>query len=157
MDIENEEFLLFLQCAEKCNLRYLCIGGYAVNYHGFHRTTEDMDIWIAPTKENKIAFLNTAKCMRYSDEEISMIASEDFTTYFICTLGSRPNVIDILTIVHHHVLFDEAEKNKITHRINKDTILQMVPYNFLKEMKLLSRRDKDLWDIARLEELRNLK
>ena len=56
MDIENEEFLLFLQCAEKCTLRYLCIGGYAVNYHGFHRTTEDMDIWIARTNDNKIVF-----------------------------------------------------------------------------------------------------
>jgi len=35
--------------------------------------------------------------------------------------------------------------------------MEMVPYNFLKNMKLLSGRDKDLWDIARLEELRNKK
>lgn len=52
MDIENEEFLLFLKCAKKNNLRYMCIGGYAVNYYGFHRATDDMDIWIAPTNEN---------------------------------------------------------------------------------------------------------
>lgn len=61
MDIENREFLLFLQCAKKNNLLYLCIGGYAVNYHGFHRSTDDMDIWIAPTNEIKICFLSTLR------------------------------------------------------------------------------------------------
>ncbi len=70
MDIENEEFLLFLQCAQQNKLRYLCVGGYAVNYYGFHRVTDDMDIWIAPTNENKICFISTLKCMRYSEEEI---------------------------------------------------------------------------------------
>ena len=148
MDIENEEFLLFLQCAEKCTLRYLCIGGYAVNYHGFHRTTEDMDIWIAPTKENKIAFLNTVKCMSYSDEEISMIASEDFTTYFMCTLGAMPHVIDILTIVHKNILFNDAEKEMVIHKMDNGIQMNLVPYTFLKDMKIRSRRNKDLWDIA---------
>ncbi len=157
MDIKNEEFLLFLQCAEKCTLRYLCIGGYAVNYQGFHCTTDVIDICILPTKENKIAFLNTAKCMRCSDLKISMIASEDFSTYFMCTLGSRPNVIDILIKVHDRLFFVEAGKNKITHRINEETILKIVPYHFLKQMKLLAHRHKNLWDIARLEEVRNSK
>ena len=69
MDIENEEFLLFLQCAQQNRLRYLCIGGYAVNYYGYHRTTDDMDIWIAPTIENKECFLKTLRCMNYSDNE----------------------------------------------------------------------------------------
>jgi hypothetical protein len=32
MDIENHEFVLFLNCASQNNLRYLCIGGYAVNF-----------------------------------------------------------------------------------------------------------------------------
>jgi len=31
----------------------------------------------------------------------------------------------------------------------------MVPYSILKEIKLRSTRDKDLYDIARLEEIRN--
>ena len=61
MDIENKEFLSFLRCAGKNNLRYLCIGGYAVNYYGFHRATDDMDIWIAPTTQNKKHFLDVFK------------------------------------------------------------------------------------------------
>lgn len=157
MDIENAEFLLFLKCANLNKLRYLCIGGYAVNYYGFHRVTDDMDIWIAPTNENKFCFLNTLKCMKYSEEEIKSIKEEDFTTYFMCSLGSPPNLIDIITIVHKDIVYEKAEENSIIHQMENNIELKIVPYEFLKDMKLRSRREKDTWDIARLEELRNFK
>jgi hypothetical protein len=154
MDIENPEFISFLRCAEKNHLRYMCIGGYAVNYYGYHRTTEDMDIWIAPTDANKQNFLNTLLCMGYSENEISDIKGEDFTTYFMCSLGSRPHVIDVLTIIHKHIPFDEAEKQMVIHTVGEGIKLNFVPYNFLKDIKLRSSRPKDLFDVARLEELR---
>jgi hypothetical protein len=157
MDIDNPEFLLFLSCAGKNNLRYMCIGGYAVNYYGFHRATNDMDIWIAPTNENKDCFLNTLLCMGYSESEITEIKKEDFSTYFMLTLGAMPHVIDILTIVHKNISFDDAEKNMTVHPLSAEIKLQMISYDFLKEIKLLSTRPKDLWDVARLEELRNQK
>jgi hypothetical protein len=155
MDIEHPEFVLFLKCAAQNNLRYMCIGGYAVNYYGFHRATEDMDVWIAPTAENKICFLNTLRCMEYSESEIDYIKDEDFTTYFMCTLGVRPHVIDVLTIVHKNISFDQAEKNMSVHQTEDGIELRMVPYDFLKDIKLRSSRHKDLWDVARLEEIRN--
>jgi hypothetical protein len=157
MDIEHSEFLLFLNCAKKNNLRYMCIGGYAVNYYGYHRATEDLDIWIAPTNENKISFLNALLCMGYTENETSDIQQEDFTTYYMITLGTRPHVIDVLTIVHKNVLFDDAEKEMVIHTVTDDIKINFVPYKFLKDIKLRSTRAKDLWDIARLEELRNPK
>lgn len=156
MDIEHPEFLLFLECAEKNELRYMCIGGYAVNYYGYHRATEDMDVWIAPTDENKVCFLNTLLCMGYSENELDDIKSEDFTGYFMCSLGARPNVIDVLTYVHKAILFDEAEARMVVHNTN-NIKLKMVPYDYLKDIKLRSGRSKDLTDVARLEELRNSK
>jgi hypothetical protein len=157
MDIENEEFLLFLKCAGENKLRYLCIGGYAVNYYGYHRATDDLDIWIAPTAENKICFLNTLGCMGYSENETAPISQEDFTTYFMCSLGNPPQVIDILTIVHKNVDFNEAEKKVVVHSISDKLDLKIIPYDFLKEVKLRSTRPKDLSDVARLEEIRNKK
>lgn len=157
MDIEHPEFLLFLRCAKKNKLRYLCVGGYAVNYFGYHRSTEDMDIWIAPTNENKASFINTLLCMQYTESEIDYIKEEDFTTYFMITIGDRPHVIDVLTIVHRQLIFDDAEKQMIVHQIDEETELKMVPYHYLREMKLRSSRPKDLLDVARLEELRNKK
>ena len=157
MDIEHPEFLLFLKCAGENNLRYMCIGGYAVNYYGYHRITEDMDIWIAPTHENKNAFLKTLQCMGYTKNETDLIRGEDFTTHFMCSLGARPHVIDVLTVLHKNISFDDAEKKMIVHVTDTGLHMNLVPYDFLKDIKLRSSRPKDLWDIARLEELRNKK
>jgi hypothetical protein len=155
MDIEHPEFINFLSCAQQNNLRYLCIGGYAVNYYGYHRGTEDLDIWIAPTVENKKYFLDTMLCMGYSENEIDDIRDEDFTTYFMCSLGARPNVIDVLTIVHHSINFDDAEKSGAIQMVNESIEMKLVSYDFLKDIKLRSLRTKDLLDIAQLEKLRN--
>jgi hypothetical protein len=157
MDILNNEFLLFLKCARENQLRYMLIGGYAVNYYGYARNTRDMDVWLAPTNKNKLAFINTLLCMKYSEEEVSPLYDEDFTKSFVGNIGSAESTIDILTIVHHSLSYTEAEKNKNTFEIIEGVYMEMVPYDFLKEMKLFARRDKDLWDIAKLEELRNLK
>ena len=116
-----------------------------------------MDIWIAPTNENKICFLNTLKCMKYPEEEINIIKEEDFSTYFMCSIGNLPNLIDIITVIHKNIDFDKAEEKTIIHKLENNLELRLVPYEFLKDMKLRSRREKDAWDIACLEELRNLK
>lgn len=149
----NEEFLSFIKCAQANNLRYLLIGGYAVNYYGYSRNTKDMDVWIAPTNENRSAFINTLLCLKYADNEVSPLLSEDFTKPFMGTIGSSQNSIDILTVVHHSLSFDEAEKNKNSIEIITGYFIHFVPYDFLKDMKLFAGRDKDLWDIARLEEI----
>ncbi|MEO7462586.1 MAG: hypothetical protein ABIT96_07645 [Ferruginibacter sp.] len=114
-----------------------------------------MDIWIAPTNENKKNSLDTIHGMGYSVSEIESIKNEDFTLPFICSLGTLPHVIDILTFVHEKISFDEAEKSMIIFKLSSEIDLYMAPYEFLKDIKLRSGRPKDLWDVARLEELRN--
>lgn len=41
------DFKEFLRLLNEHKARYLVLGGYAVNYHGYSRTTGDLDIWIA--------------------------------------------------------------------------------------------------------------
>lgn len=157
MDILNPEFLLFLKCAQKNNLRYMLIGGYAVNYYGYNRNTDDMDIWLAPTNENKKAFIETLLCMKYSQEEVGPLNKEDFIGGFMGVISGGESPIDVITVVHRAISFDEAEKEQSIFEIEPGFFMKIVPYDFLKDMKLRSQREKDTWDIARLEELRNLK
>jgi hypothetical protein len=35
MDIYNEEFLRLVKCFEKHQVKYLIVGGFAVNHYGF--------------------------------------------------------------------------------------------------------------------------
>lgn len=135
----------------------MLIGGYAVNYYGYNRNTNDMDVWIAPTNENKLLFINTLFCMKYSEREIDPLYQEDFTQPFVGSFGSEGSDIDVLTIVHHSISYIEAEKNKNIFEILPGLFMNLVPYEFLKDMKLRSHRDKDLWDISQLEKIRNSK
>lgn len=155
IDIANSEFLLFLHCAHKSGLRYMCIGGYAVNYYGFHRHTQDLDIWIAPTEINKQAFLHTLLCMGYSENETNGLLAEDFTQHFKCSLGTAPDLIDILTVIHQDISFDEAESQMEIFKIDEQTQLNIVGYDFLREAKTRSDRFKDWNDIDKLEQIRN--
>ncbi len=93
--------------------------------------------------------------MHYAEEEIDQIKKEDFTTYFMCTLGTRLYVIDVLTILHTHINFDEAEKAMIIHNVSENVEMRVIPYQFLIDLKLQSQRSKDFYDVARLDELRN--
>lgn len=47
-----QDFKEFLKLLKEHDVRYLLIGGYAVSYHGYIRTTGDMDIWIAIHPDN---------------------------------------------------------------------------------------------------------
>ena len=41
------EFREFLKLLKAHQVRYLLVGGYAVGYYGYPRTTADIDCWIA--------------------------------------------------------------------------------------------------------------
>ncbi len=155
MDLLHPEFVSFINCANKNNLRYLLIGGYAVNFHGYNRNTQDLDVWIAPTSDNKEAFINTMLCMKYSESEILQLRNEDFTVVFKADIGTVDADIDVLTFVHPLIDFDEAEKEKEVFLLEENLPMNFVSYNFLIKTKLKAARPKDLWDIEQLEKLRN--
>lgn len=46
------DFKEFLRLLREHGVRYLLVGGYAVGYHGYPRTTNDIDIWIECSSEN---------------------------------------------------------------------------------------------------------
>ncbi len=42
-----------LELMLKHEVEFMLIGGYAVIYYGYMRTTGDMDLWLKPSNENK--------------------------------------------------------------------------------------------------------
>jgi hypothetical protein len=49
------DFREFLKLLHDHEVKYLLIGGYAVNYHGYVRGTGDLDVWIASGKHHQPA------------------------------------------------------------------------------------------------------
>ncbi|MEO5582860.1 MAG: hypothetical protein ABIR66_09215, partial [Saprospiraceae bacterium] len=61
MNIFLEEHQNILSNMMLNNVEFLLIGGYAVIFHGYLRSTGDMDIWVRPSNENKILLINALR------------------------------------------------------------------------------------------------
>ncbi|HEY4323328.1 MAG TPA: hypothetical protein VGN20_05060 [Mucilaginibacter sp.] len=116
-----------------------------------------MDIWLAPTNENRDLFYKVWLDLKYTESEIGTLRNENFTTIFKCKIGEMPDTIDCLTVVHPNINFDEAENSMIVHDIGNSLMLNVVDYDYLRKMKLLTHREKDWYDVSRLDELRKKK
>jgi len=156
-DIADPFFLQFLTAMQQRQVRYMLIGGIAVNFHGVIRNTLDMDIWLAPTNENRDLFYRVLLDLGYTEEEIADYRNEDFTTFFKCEIGEMPHTIDCLTFVHPNINFDDAEKVMIRHDIGNRLILNVVDYDFLRNMKILTHRTKDWYDVSELDKFKKKK
>jgi hypothetical protein len=153
-DIEDEFYVEFLKAMQVHSVRYMLIGGIAINFHGVERNTSDMDIWLAPTNENRDLFYKVLLDLKYTEEEIQNLKEEDFTGIFKCTIGEAPDTIDCLTVVHPAISFDEAEKSMLKHDVGNGLILNVVDFDYLRKMKVLTHRNKDWYDVAMLDELK---
>lgn len=67
MDIYDEGIIEIWRAFKKHHLQCIIVGGFAVNLHGFHRTTGDIDIWIKDEIPNRIALRNVLIELNYGD------------------------------------------------------------------------------------------
>ena len=51
-NVLNADFTEFIDSLNHKQVEYILVGGYAVIYHGYNRTTGDLDIWVNPTAAN---------------------------------------------------------------------------------------------------------
>jgi len=50
MKILEPVFIQVIESLLKCQVEFLLIGGYAVNYYGYGRYTGDIDFWLRPRR-----------------------------------------------------------------------------------------------------------
>ncbi len=100
---------------ERHGVAYVVFGAVAVNLQGLARATEDLDVFIAPTREN-VDRLKAALRAVFSDPHIDEISADDL-------LGEYPAIqyvppegafhIDILTRLGDAFRFEDLESEKL--------------------------------------------
>jgi len=60
------DFKDYLTLLNDHEVEYLLVGGYAVAYHGFPRTTLDMDIWIANSPDNAEKMIHVMRAFGFT-------------------------------------------------------------------------------------------
>ena len=70
----DKDFKEFIELLNVHKVKYLVIGGYAVNFHGYPRYTKDIDFWIY--KDNISNLLKAIAAFGFDSLGLDM---EDFT------------------------------------------------------------------------------
>ncbi len=140
------DFKEFLQLLNSKQVDYLLVGGYAVGYYGYPRTTGDMDIWIAmhPRNAQKIV-----EALREFGFGMPNLAPELFLQKErIVRMGMPPFRIEVFTTISG-VQFDECYAAKTVDVIDGIEI-KLINLTHLKINKQASGRPKDVNDLQNL-------
>ena len=134
---------------------FLLVGGYAVVYHGYGRTTGDMDVWLKPDNENKMKLLSVLEKHLSDKSGIEKIKNLDFKEVVAFHIGAPPDKVDFLTKISG-VNFDEAFSHKASLSIQNHEI-PVLQLNDLIANKLMSARLQDKADVEELQKIMKLK
>ncbi len=101
------KFIELVNVLNKNNVDYIIIGGLAINLHGFARNTEDIDIFIKPTKQNVKRFRESLLDV-FNDNDINEITVEELSKYPIIRYGTEYGFsIDVITKIGEKFLFND--------------------------------------------------
>jgi hypothetical protein len=155
MNIFIETHQKLLKTLLKNNVKFLLVGGYAVIYHGYKRTTGDMDIWIEPNNDNKLRLIDVLKEFEFDAEGIAHIKNLDFTTHLAFHFWEEPERVDCLTYISN-VKFSEAYEQRVVANIEGIQV-PIIHYNHLIMSKIMSERLKDKADVEELQKVNRVK
>jgi hypothetical protein len=62
------DFEEILHSFTKENVEFMLCGGFAVNFHGYNRSTSDLDIWVKPNENNKTKIISALLKIGYPKE-----------------------------------------------------------------------------------------
>lgn len=149
MKIElNRDWTEFLCALISRRARFVLIGGHAVAGHGEPRLTEDLDVFVEPTLENARR-LHSA-LVDFGFGGVAPTAEELAQVDKVFMLGRKPWRIDILTSIAA-VSFEEAWASRVEVEFIQKP-LYVIGREALMKNKRAAGRDKDLRDVAMLEE-----
>jgi predicted nucleotidyltransferase len=136
-----------IEAFEKYEVQYVLVGGHAVNYYGYVRSTQDIDFLVMPSQENAQNIMKALSEFGFGSAGIPQEYFEREGT--AVHLGVEPNRIDLLTHLKG-ISYETVFKNR--ERVILDGItLNIIAYSDLLAAKRHSERPRDLADVDELE------
>jgi hypothetical protein len=156
MDVLDEGLLRFWEVLNKNEVKYIMVGGFATRFHGFNRNTDDLDIWLYDTIENRRNLRQAFKELKYGDFQSleTMEFVPGWTSFYI----DNQIQLDIMTSMKGVEDVTFLECLEIASIADLEGI--KVPFlhiNHLIENKKAVNRPKDQVDVIALEEIRRLR
>jgi predicted nucleotidyltransferase len=150
----NEQIIAIWNSFFENKVKYITIGGFAVNIYGYNRSTGDIDIYLEDTIENRINLRKALKSINLGDfETIETMQFIPGWTDFSLSYGLR---LDVMTAV-------KGLENKSFSSLLEDATIVMIgetpvyfiDYDNLIIAKKAANRPKDILDIEELRKANN--
>ena len=144
----------------KGKIRYLVIGGVAVNLYGHMRATMDLDLLISLDPENRKKFLTLMKELKFRSIKPSLARKLLLGEYppkgikVVTFFRDEFELIDVF--IQSPIDFEAAYKRRKIFRSDRLSI-STVSYDLLISMKKDADREIDMFDVRYLEHARRLK
>lgn len=140
------DFKEFLKLCNRKRVKYLLIGGYAVNIYGHHRATGDMDVWIEMSEENADRVVATLR--EFGFDVPNLNADLFLKKGNIVRMGVPPLRLEILNDISG-VVFEDCYPARLQKTIDGIKI-DIINLDHLLKNKSASGRPKDLDDLEHL-------
>jgi len=153
MDIFQREIQELCQTFNTYQVRYLLVGGFAVNYHGYPRSTGDLDLWIDPSEDNKQKLLSALEAQHFDVDELRSISLEKAAPIDIPISNFK---IELIPFLSTKLDFNDAYNSAIEGNI-EDVKIKVIHLNHLIQLKTNTNRVKDALDVEELKLRNNIK
>ncbi|WP_264551573.1 nucleotidyltransferase [Flavobacterium sp. N2038] len=150
----NEQIIAIWNSFFENKVKYITIGGFAVNIYGYNRNTGDIDIYLEDTFENRVNLRKALRSINLGDfETIETMQFIPGWTDFTLSFGLR---LDIMTAVKglENKSFSSLLEDATIVKIG-ETPVYFIDYESLIIAKKAANRPKDILDIEELEKVNN--
>jgi len=151
---------------QKQKVKYVLVGGIAINLHGYIRSTADMDILVEMSNENlrKVVSILKRKGYRVKQPVDPIgIANEKLRYDWIhnkhmkaFNFYKEDELKEVDIIIESPVSYKDAQKGKLHFKID-DLVLSVISIDNLIKMKSRTGRGQDKLDIEELKKIKKLK
>ncbi len=153
VNIFQDEALGLFALLHKYKVRFLLVGGFAVNYYGYSRATGDVDLWLEDTTENRKKLVEALR-------DYGIIGAESLLEHPLIA-GFSEVLLDngiYLDLMNALQFFGQNQFNECYLKSEKFITdnaveVQIIHINDLIEEKKKSLRPKDKEDAAELEQI----
>ena len=157
-------FKRILKELENRKIKYLAIGGVAVNLHGYNRITNDLDIILSFEENNVNIFIELMNDLGLKPKvpvdpnELADLEKREFwkkernmKVFSFFNPNNEQEVVDVM--IQDYINYDEALKNSKLMK-DENISIPVISIDDLIRLKEISGRGRDLVDIKILKKLK---
>ena len=147
----NDDWFDMLVALLDAGARFLVIGAHALAVHGISRATNDLDVWIEPTRENAARVWRALDDFGAPVDHLKVTVDDLASPNLVVQFGVPPLRIDLLTGLSGVPDFEAAWSARQEWPVN-DRVVPFLGRAELVATKRASGRPKDLADLHALGE-----